>query len=267
MLGGRGSTHSAVAGTLRHAAIAVSSLVQTGTPRVALALMAVLIAAPVAAQTADVGYKARAEGGPGGGAFEQLCAKGEYLVGFAGREGAWIDQIQIICAVRVSAETVDRPTLRGAPAGGQGGSPFHVQCGGWSAQSGLRGGVGAIAMDFTIKSGATGFLNSIGWDCHRINAPGAKVDNHKYLVGIPAPDPDMKRYAVRQRCPAGHLGVGIHGRAGQSVDAVGLICGPALWQDSRPPPAPTAEELLRQRPGSDSLQRQIENSPGRLIPR
>lgn len=217
------------------------------------------------AQGAEIAYKARAEGGPGGVPFEQLCARGEYLVGFAGREGAWIDQIQIICAVRVSVDTLDRPTLRGAAAGGQGGSPFRRQCGNWNDRPGIRGAVDLVRMDFTVRDGRPSFLNSIAWDCSFIDAPGVRIDNRRYLVGIPANPNPPGRHIVTQTCPDGELSVGIHGRAGQSVDALGLICGPALWRDVRPAPAPTAQDLLRRQPGRAGDQ--VQTSPGRLVPR
>jgi hypothetical protein len=39
-----------------------------------------------------------AEGPIGDGRFTDLCDDGQYLVGFNHRRGAWIDQVQAVCA-------------------------------------------------------------------------------------------------------------------------------------------------------------------------
>jgi hypothetical protein len=168
------------------------------------------------------------KGGPGGSAFDQRCHKGEYLVGFHVRRGAWLDRIQILCAPHLQPRyQVGGRTFRGAPAGGPGGQEIVVTC---------RSSDTAVGrLDFTHTWSATkdvGYVTGLQFTCLDLAPPHAAATPAVDVVKL-APTGgglfgnDPKRNEYRQPCPAGELAVGVRGRAGNFVDAMGLICGPA----------------------------------------
>jgi len=72
-------------------------------------------------------------GGSVGGAPKQLrCPSGKVMVGFQGRQGMWIDRVQVACKPwRVSAGGTDGSVTWTSAAGGTGGVAYGpVNCGG-----------------------------------------------------------------------------------------------------------------------------------------
>ena len=169
-------------------------------------------------------------GGSGGQQVRAECPKGSYLVGLAGRAGSWVDRIAPVCA----------PWLRGSQALG---TPTIGQ------SFGMSGG-GQEQQTICTRSG-NNRLAIQSWWTHLLRS-----DNHyvqyieMYCDSLPTPLPPTN-YGPRldfgtrpndveelvtygpfssqppfQACPAGEAAVGIRVRAGQFVDAIGLICGP-----------------------------------------
>jgi hypothetical protein len=169
-------------------------------------------------------------GGLGGQQFRAECPKGSYLVGVAGRVGSWVDRIAPVCA----------PWLRGSQALG---TPTIGQ------SFGMSGG-GQEQQTICTRSG-NNHLAIQSWWTHLLRS-----DNHyvqyieMYCDSLPTPLPPTN-YGPRldfgtrpkdveelvtygpfssqppfQACPSGEAAVGIRVRAGQFVDAIGLICGP-----------------------------------------
>lgn len=204
-------------------------------------VLALAAAIPAAARTSFP-----AKGGTGDHAMSIECGDGEYLVGFAGRVGSWIDRIQPLCA-GISADG-----RRGSinynirTAGGRGGSPAEFSC---PADSFI------YATTATVRNGDQ-FLTKVAFDCFRpLDAqfpPSVTFggSSEGYVMG-------------KETCSAGELGTGINVRYGKDVNAFGLICDTlVIPAKAAPPPAappPTsasasAMEAKTDRPGNDYTQ-------------
>ena len=171
------------------------------------------------------------QGGPGGGYFRADCPAGQYIVGFSVRAGAWIDAIAALCAPylptqkKFGARTVTAP-----PHGGSGGAPQERYCQAGSIRSIWFGytrvnnirddpqfvdDIDLTCVDPTTKQVSTGCIDT-----------GGRCTDHKF-------------YFSPSECPAGEAATGIHGRSGNSLDALGLICGPepstVILGKARPP--------------------------------
>jgi hypothetical protein len=187
-------------------------------------------------------------GGPSGAYFEESCAPGQYLVGFSVGSGAWIDSIAILCAPYVPAQHRFGSRTKGARHGGNGGSPQEAYCPvdsfvhaidyGFTRQGNdplyvddvgmmcaLPGGGGAISRTVCIETGE---------GCGNFNE-GADVQFFATSAGVGA---------SYQGCPPDEAATGIHGRSGNSLDALGLLCSPE----------PTGKSMGRARPPVASQQ-------------
>jgi hypothetical protein len=195
------------------------------------------------------------EGGPGGGPFKFRCNKGEYLVGFSIKSGAFVDAIYPLCAPFLSGEKRFGKWGRAIPFGGRGGSQL------------LRDGfcpsdrfVSGIKFGWTRKNGSPEFIDYVELTCSLIAGSGrpTKVclqtgdgcwDDHPnpptYFLAPFLQDP------FKQFCPQGEAAIGIHGRSGIYLDALGLICGPR-------PTVPAAPASLSTTDSRDNV-----NLPGR----
>lgn len=166
-------------------------------------------------------------GGPGGGPFTLTCANNAVLVGFEARAGAWVDAVGIICAPVNPADR--RPTTQravGGWAGGKGGAHQEDYCGDGEAVTGIalahtrghdlpRQYVNTVALLCQGRPRADRCISS-GEGC----GPIAPV-----MRGYMSPFQSEKRYQYDQiRCPQGEVAVGITGRSGQFMDAMGLVC-------------------------------------------
>ena len=146
-------------------------------------------------------------GGPGGTPFRQLCPAGQYLVGARWRSGSWLDQISMTCAP-VDANGVTGPQSHGQTFGGNGGNPHEQSCDPGFVITGA-----AILQD----SSQNPFVKEIDVDCKSTTSTlfsGFAIGK----VATVFPDHD-------QFCPDGQAVIGIQGRSGKYVDAIGMICG------------------------------------------
>jgi hypothetical protein len=178
------------------------------------------------------------KGGSGGGYFVQMCdtTKGEYVVGFEARAGSWIDRIQILCGFTVTVAgkvKITGASLRGHPAGGMGGGSIDMRCGS------IDHAVAAIEFGTNRDQ----YVNDLRFVCRGLTPPHSAMAQ-PVVVQIARAEGkgvfDARPYGatgLASRCPQGQLAVGLHGRAGKFVDALGLICGPA----PRLMPAPTVQ--------------------------
>ena len=170
-------------------------------------------------------------GSPGGTAFRDECPKGSYLVGVDGRYGAWVDRIAMVCAPWLPAQQTFGATsvgkLRGASRGGNP-PPRPTTCSGFGI---TNRAVQALTVE--ILRSENKLVQSVRGYCTSLGPP---VSTAKWSFGslteYPEPSTPYPLYfpddALRRThvCPPGELAVGIHGRAGLFVDALGLICGP-----------------------------------------
>jgi hypothetical protein len=177
------------------------------------------------------------QGGPGGTPFRQQCGEQEYLVGFEARGASWVDAVRVLCAPWVrNTRTLGPAVAPSGFAGGSGGTLRAVRCpSGAQAVSTisfyLTGSRGTLSVDDARL--VTGFY----FACGNLNPPHQRSpQNHEilsashFLASAPSgpftTGRDVEMLSP-QSCPAGTLATGLHGRAGEYVDALGLICGAA----------------------------------------
>lgn len=152
-------------------------------------------------------------GGPGGKPFELRCPPNSVAVGVAAHTGAWVDGLALLC----SGET--RGTRRSTELVGSSHSARQeAYCpGGKAAQ--------ALTANFTRGQGLEReYLNGIEIRCA---GGGSRCINTgeacSYIMGgLNQPD----RFPDRLYCPEDEVLIGLVGKAGKSVDAIGAICGP-----------------------------------------
>jgi hypothetical protein len=162
-------------------------------------------------------------GGPGGEAVNFSCRDGDYLVGLMGRVGDWMDQVRAICAPWWADQRKFGVTVPGIPFGtSRGGSMFERTCPRGYAIAGLRGWY-IVGDEHQAK-----FIANLTASCVAVEPPW---DRQEFTVGALAYGQKhggyTPNYGGGQACPAGELAVGLHGRAGLFVDALGLVCAPA----------------------------------------
>ena len=182
-------------------------------------------------------------GGPGGGNFEEMCPDDQNLIGFDLRTGDDVDAIRPICVLAYA------PNLGGnyqaiVPSGGwQGGSGGGGQTWGGAGWHGGSGGGQSnqvvcppdkpvvLGIKVYAEGQDTLVVNTISVFCGLAQAyvqpfpaaPSAVFDaphynNHGHFSGV---------LSASENCPAGQVAVGMLGRSGKYVDAMGLICGQA----------------------------------------
>jgi hypothetical protein len=173
-------------------------------------------------------------GGLGGQPFRAECPKGFYLVGLAGRAGSWVDRIAPICAQWLAAKQVFGPPSVGPSYGtGIGGQEGRSIC--WNE---------FVGSTFVVQSWKIDVLTSDNHYVQRIRAYCASVQPSAKSMGFYFGGKDPYDLNIssgpfgtkppEQSCPPNEVGVGIRVRAGQSVDAIGLICGPRPLGPSTP---------------------------------
>lgn len=168
-------------------------------------------------------------GGPGGRDFTVQCPAGSAAIGFQARTGAWVDGLALIC---VSSGKGGR-TLS-AWNGGNSGSPQEVYCP-------TNSFVTDVAMTFTRGKGLEReYLNTIGIGCGSerpdyacISTDDGCKERFFTPTNILGTGFGYNVKADRLSCPADEVVLGLLGRAGKYVDAVGLICGPNPFRASQ----------------------------------
>jgi hypothetical protein len=163
-------------------------------------------------------------GSPGGDPFRVECPPGQYLVGVRWRSGSWMDQISPTC-VFVDAQGFTGPHWHGPTFGGTGGAPHEDYC------------PPAAVINFAsiLLQSDTQYVHMMDLSCRRTisNTPVWSLTN------IGAPSSVFGDH--NQSCPPGEAVMGIQGRAGLYVDAIGMICDALpVITPSRPEPPPEA---------------------------
>ncbi|MCP5265175.1 MAG: hypothetical protein H6934_03655 [Burkholderiaceae bacterium] len=185
-----------------------------------LTVLAAFLSMATPARAVELGI----EGGSGGALFRSMCT-GAYVVGISLRSGGWVDAIGLKCGTFVASEgRFKRPPWNTPYHGGSGGSPQVGICPGERY-------VSAIRVDFTREGTKPKFLDFVEMTCSPISV-GDPVKlclhtGHGCWSRHPTQNPAVFIESRRTRpCPPGQAAIGIHGRAGKFVDAIGLICGP-----------------------------------------
>ncbi len=192
----------------------------------AVTLLAAFAALAPAARAVDLPI----DGGPGGGPFRIRCGPGSFITGFEGRTGAYIDHFRIRCGA-FDANT-RQITPRGAlpitiGTSGGGGSASAACPNGWAV--------------FTIQFASTRdhFIHHIDLRCAPPTGPETIWRTYGPTTPIPSETGVFTTFSAPpapQVCPPFEFAVGIQGRSGLYVDALGLICEPLPAAPPPPPP-------------------------------
>ncbi|MDF0644432.1 MAG: hypothetical protein P0111_10400 [Nitrospira sp.] len=171
----------------------------------------------------------KTQGSLGGVYFRAECPIGSFLVGFSGRTGAWIDQIAPVCEpLSPNKQTFGKFTVGATIGTSTGGTPDHSRC---PAHTVVR----VTRHSMTIGENAQlKFVESISYDC--FTTAGAFRSDGRRIFGhpteLPVIDTTSKPLDTLTQCPQGEFARGFHGRAGQFLNALGLICGPLVPRKS-----------------------------------
>lgn len=180
-------------------------------------------------------------GGPGGGNFRDQCGPGQYLTGVSVSFGSLLDAVVPFCAT-FNAKT----GLLGAPGfpmnrhgGSGGGAAGPTTCNNGQYVSGMMFGYTQDA------SGSAKYVTSIQLDCAPIRAGGGS--------GSPRIGAGGRVAHGGVSCGNDQAVIGMIGRSGAYVDALGLICGPRpvatgpVVSQPAPGPGPKPDAILNQR--------------------
>jgi hypothetical protein len=193
-------------------------------------------------------------GGGGGGQFQAPCPAQQNLVGFEMRTGDDVDAITPACAKSTGPSDISGLHLsNGANPGLVAGSTQPNQPNGdlyaeWVTAPGWYGGPGGsyqrllcpaetpvvIGLDVSAQGQRTVVVHNIHVFCGRAVASQSAAANPSAVFdGNGTSHPNSRSQS--ERCPAGQVAVGMHGRFGVWLDAMGLICdAPTVWQGPAP---------------------------------
>ena len=164
-------------------------------------------------------------GGPGGAAFTERCAPGRILFGLELTVGDSVDSARPICADVLAGGQAAKDDAQGPRHGGPN-RLLRVTC---------PINLPAI-LSLRIRWGGTKilFVNSIRLFCGRatqgpqipIRIPAAAFDGVAPTGGGPLFHSVFAQISDEtQNCPKGQIALGVNGRSGTLLDALGLVCG------------------------------------------
>jgi hypothetical protein len=174
-------------------------------------------------------------GGKGGGQFITPCPPGQNLIGFQLRAGDDIDAIRPACVISLGPSLFSVPPINTNWAGGPGGGIRGVFC---PASTPI-----VIGIDVQGEGARTYTVNNIHLFCGlAVTTAQSHPDLPSAIFDAPQipRNPGVLGYQ-RADCPAGQVAIGVHGRSGEWLDSVGLICGPARM--TAPPPSVPVQQL------------------------
>jgi hypothetical protein len=147
----------------------------------------------------------------GGTAFSRTCPSGHVLTGVRWRTGAVVDGIGIQCSPIRSDGTLGTRINVGSMAGGNGGTAGQDDCRGGviAGQNGATAGVSLGSL----------FFRCFVWNPAARAYTGGEIYSINVRIGLLISA--SERQCVDGSAPA----IGIRGRHGSFVDAVGLKCG------------------------------------------
>ena len=180
-------------------------------------VLTLLTTIPVSAK-----YMWPAIGGSGDADVVDECPQGQYLVGFKGRSGAWIDQIQIVCSSLAASGHRVGTLFYGPNRGGTGGAPSEMTC-----DSGYVGTQLYFAGDRQILW--------VELFCETLNS---SKTNPAFLRGTGNEGGEIQN----QRCNRSEIAKGLRIHYGKHVNALGLICDKLV--PSGPTPAAAAPKVF-----------------------
>jgi hypothetical protein len=175
-------------------------------------------------------------GGSGGATFSARCDQGEYLVGIEARVGLWFDAVRPLCA-----KPGGRLRRFVTQFGGDGGEPRDVTC---PSESPV-----ITYLDVVANGPKTIVVDHLQVRCGIYDENQLPLSQRTPLRLLSGCDPKEIEAAVcgsgegrpnlrigSAECPVGLLAVGLYGRYGDWLDALGLICAEAPTPEAPPIP-------------------------------
>ena len=200
-------------------------------------LVVSFVAASLAATAPDVDARTAfpANGGRGDRSDADECPRGSYIIGFKGKVGAWIDQIQLICA-RFNTDNTIAQRMETVARGGNGGGAMEVNCPRGSVVNGVRYGMTAewrqvkfvYAQCRPLSGGALSQITFGNTD---------ELRTYSFSM-IPQVGKDPPQAQSPEICPNGEVGIGMQINSGRHINAAGLICNDLIRAKTSPAPAP-----------------------------
>jgi hypothetical protein len=159
-------------------------------------------------------------GGKGGSPFRVNCPAFFFMVGLVGNTGDVIDHLSIVCETFEKITTGLQPNWKLIPGStftdagviglSHGGGPQKVRCGGPRFVSLIR-------------------WNTLFFDGNHVAQFIELTCTHPRMVDETVFfGRNREPGEVKQECPPNHWATGLHGRFGDKIDAVALICAPFL---------------------------------------
>jgi len=204
------------------------------------------IVAVIAAVSAATGTAAARDvpmpGGGGGQPFRYECLSGQFIQGFSGDVGVWIDRLVPWC-VRETTSGPYKDTNDTVTAGPQYGTAKADARGNtWqygSAQTLCPTNAAVVGIDvgYTIdQDHRIQFLQNVSLRCVLIGRPDVGVPPHTDGMTIHHFADGNTKFSAA--CNPGEFVTGITGRAGDALDAIGIICNLPPPPPPPPPPKP-----------------------------
>jgi hypothetical protein len=219
-------------------------------------------------------------GGPGGGQFKAQCGAEEQLAGFELRVGHDVDAIRGVCVTAKGPREIGARPLTAGSGLVTTGPQTGLLRGPSELESGWYGGTGGhierllcpdetpvvVGIDVAAEGAATVVVNNIHLYCGIAAASQELAAHPANVFDAPGYRPTPGAFGIEalggrsakvsagsQRCPSGQVAVGVHGRSGKWLDAMGLICGAPRVQKapvalgrvppSKPSPTPAAQRI------------------------
>ena len=157
-----------------------------------------------------------------GSKFIDTCPNGSFLVGLAGRTGAWIDAVQPVRASWDAEHQAAGAPVRRSEHGGGGGTTSLAMCPPRSAVSGWE--------SRRVIAGRAMFAEYVAPQCRTLAPPHTIVQIGRLQFGNAGSQPEGGTKAEWHGCPAGEFANGIVGRenkppgTGTYVGSVDFTC-------------------------------------------
>lgn len=155
-------------------------------------------------------------GGAGGGNFEISCPHGSVMTGIEAHHGEWIDALSPVCSYYLRSQN---DSLAEAPnpqpfAGRTGAARGFIRCeNSWGVLTGL---------ELHQARNRWGSIGHITVNCGKSKDPGQFANKFPGSAPYLGNSQQGSRHTVQ--CPPPLVAGGIYGRAGNAVDALGLMC-------------------------------------------
>lgn len=184
-------------------------------------------------------------GGGGGAQFMQPCPSGQNLTGFELRVGDDVDAIRPLCVISYGPSKISAPELTSGSGLVAGATIFDAA----TLTAGWHGGPGGgiqrlmcpastpivIGIDVAAEGVDHIIVNNIHVFCGLAVNDQVPAANPSAIFDAPGYTPSRGTFGLgggrtagvrtgTQRCPAGQVAIGVHGRYGVWLDAMGLIC-------------------------------------------